>query len=87
MIVWKKKSLKPRLLVVLRVMQMTFIRRGDTAALKNWIADAPAVNPGTLASEQLRQQKNTFIVTVTLACRSAIRGGMDVHDALALSDS
>ena len=39
------------------------------------------------AKEQLRQIKNTFIVTVTLVCRSAIRGGMDVEDAFVLSDS
>ena len=31
--------------------------------------------------------KNTFIVTVTLASRAAIRGGMDAEDALSLSDS
>lgn len=33
------------------------------------------------------QQKNIFIVTATLASRNAIRGGMDVDDALSLSDS
>ena len=66
---------------------MNFVRRGDTAALKEWISDIPAVRAGVLASDQLRQSKNTFIVTATLVSRAAIRGGMDVSDALSLSDA
>lgn len=66
---------------------VNFVRRGDTAALKEWLADAPAVRGGILASDQLRQIKNTFIVTATLISRGAIRGGMDVDDALSLSDA
>ena len=66
---------------------VNFVRRGDTAALKEWIADAPAIRGGILASDQLRQIKNTFIVTATLISRGAIRGGMDVDDALSLSDA
>ncbi len=63
------------------------IRKGDTAALRKWVENAPAVRGGVLAAEQLRQMKNTFIVTATLASRSAIRGGMDVDAAFSLSDS
>lgn len=66
---------------------MDMIRKGDTAALREWIASAPAVNGGKLAIDQLRQMKNTFIVTATLASRAAIRGGLDVDDAFSLSDS
>ncbi len=66
---------------------MHIVRKGDTAALQEWIASAPAVRGGILAVEQLRQIKNTFIVTATLASRAAIRGGMDVDDAFTLSDS
>lgn len=65
---------------------MSIVRKGDTAALKEWIAAAPAIRSGVLAKEQLRQIKNAFIVTTTLACRAAIRGGMDVDDAFDLSD-
>ena len=39
-----------------------------------------------MAREHLRQYKNTFIVTATLAARSAIRGGMDAEEALSASD-
>lgn len=66
---------------------VSFVRRGDTAALKEWIENAPAVRGGVLASDQLRQIKNTFIVTATLVSRGAIRGGMDIDDALSLSDA
>ncbi len=41
---------------------------------------------GTMAQDALRQQKNLLIVTATLASRAAIRGGMDVETAFALSD-
>ncbi|NLD26011.1 MAG: helix-turn-helix domain-containing protein [Acholeplasmataceae bacterium] len=66
---------------------MNIVRKGDTGLLKDWITSAPAVRGGILAADQLRHIKNTFIVTTTLASRSAIRGGMDVDDALSLSDS
>ncbi len=66
---------------------MTIVRKGDTAALQEWIKAAPAVRGGIIAAEQLRQMKNTFIVSVTLASRAAIRGGMDVEDAFSLSDA
>ena len=66
---------------------MSFVSHGDTAALKEWLKNAPAVRPGTLSSDTLRQLKNTFIVTATLVSRAAIRGGADVNDALSLSDA
>ncbi|MBD5084955.1 MAG: helix-turn-helix domain-containing protein [Clostridiales bacterium] len=62
------------------------VRRGDSEALKKWIAAAPAVRGGVLAEDQLRQMKNTFIVTVTLITRAAIQGGLDAEEAFALSD-
>ncbi len=73
--------------VTLEQLLVNIVRKGDTAALREWIANAPAVQGGTLASDQIRQMKNTFIVTATLISRAAIRGGMDVEDALALSDA
>ncbi len=66
---------------------LNIVHHGDTGSLKRWLANAPAVKPGIIAQEQLRQTKNTFIVTATLVCRSAIRGGMDVHEAMSLSDA
>lgn len=66
---------------------MNLVRQGDSAALKEWMASAPAIRPGILAADQLRQHKNTFIVSATLVSRAAIQGGMDVNDALSLSDA
>ncbi len=66
---------------------MNIIRKGDVAALESFAQNAPAVRPGIMAREQLRQVKNTFIVTTAEASRAAIRGGMDVEDALTSSDA
>lgn len=63
------------------------IRKGDTAVLKEWVSTAPAVRAGIMAKEQIRQSKNTFIAAATIASRAAIRGGMDVEDALSISDA
>lgn len=66
---------------------MDLVRKGDTATLRQWIASAPAIRGGTLAGEQLRQMKNTLIVSATLISRAAIRGGMDPDEAFSLSDA
>lgn len=66
---------------------MDIVRKGDTAALKEWASSAPAVRGGVLAADQLRQLKNTFIVTTTLVSRAAIRGGITPDDAFSLSDA
>lgn len=65
---------------------LDMVMRGDVVALNEFMNNAPSVNEGKIAQEQLRQAKNIFIVTATLVSRAAIRGGMDVTNALALSD-
>lgn len=65
---------------------LDMVMRGDAVALNNFMSQAPALKAGTVAQEQLRQNKNIFIVTATLVSRAAIRGGIDVTAALALSD-
>ena len=64
-----------------------FVEKGDISALDEWLSKTGSVRGGTLAKEELRHVKNTFIVTITLISRAAIKGGMDVNDALQLSDS
>ena len=66
---------------------MNIIRKGDVSALETFAQEAPAVRPGVMAREQLRQVKNTFIVATAEASRAAIRGGMDAEDALTSSDA
>lgn len=63
------------------------ICKGDLHALAKWIKAPSAVQSSLLAGDPIRQRKNTFISTVTLASRAAIQGGMDQNDALSLSDS
>ena len=65
---------------------MQMIEKGDVSALCEWLSHAPSVRGGVIANDALRQLKNTFIVTATLASRAAIKGGMDTEDALSLSD-
>ena len=66
---------------------MDMVSRGDVQALTEWASVAPAVRGGRLADDACRQIKNTFIVSTTLTSRAAIRGGVDVEEALSLSDS
>lgn len=66
---------------------LRMVRKGDTPSLRQWIASAPAIRGGTLASDQLRQLKNTFVVTATLVSRAAIQGGLSTEDAFSLSDA
>lgn len=65
---------------------MNFVRKGDLDALNKFIEQPVVVNSGKIASDQIRQHKNIFIVSCTLVSRAAIRGGMDVNDSLSLSD-
>lgn len=62
------------------------VSHGDVSALAELVKKAPAVRSGKLASGQMRQLKNTFIVTATLVSRAAIRGGLDSEEALTMSD-
>lgn len=66
---------------------LRMVRKGDTASLRQWIASAPAIRGGTLASDQLRHVKNMFVVTATLVSRAAIQGGLSMEDAFTLSDA
>ena len=60
------------------------IRKGDTAALRQY--PLPPVRAGKVATEELRQRKNIFVVSATLFSRAAIQGGMDINLALTMSD-
>ena len=66
---------------------MDIVGRGDRAALKAWLEHAPAIRPGILSADALRQLKNLFVVSTTLASRAAIRGGLDTKTAFSLSDA
>ena len=65
---------------------MQMISMGDVGALCEWLSHAPSVRGGVIANDAMRQLKNTFVVTATLASRAAIKGGLNAEDALSLSD-
>ena len=68
-------------------LMLRMIRQGDMVSLKAWIDRAPAIRPGSMAPNQLRQQKNTFVTTATIVSRAAIEGGVPVEEAFQLSDA
>ena len=73
--------------LALEEMLMNIVERGDVPALNEWVSSAPAVRGGMIATDALRQLRNTLIVTATLTSRAAIRGGLAPDEALSLSDS
>ena len=66
---------------------LDIVRHGDCDTLDEWLSNPPAIHPGTLSNDLMRQYKNNIIIAVSLYARVAIRGGMDLVDAMRLSDS
>ena len=65
---------------------LQYIQDGNEEALEKLLKDSASLSEGQVADNALRQVKNIFISTATLACRSAILGGMDMEQAYQLSD-
>lgn len=63
------------------------IERGDLDALSKSIEEDYVGDLGTLSKDPVRNMKNLAIVLVTLASRSAIRGGLSPEVSFSLSDS
>lgn len=63
------------------------IENGNIAELRESLAEDYVGSIGILASNPLRQAKNHAIVLITLASRSAIRGGLSYEIAYSFSDS
>lgn len=65
---------------------LDYIRSGNVEGLKKFFSNAFSIQAGQLADNTLRQAKNILIVSVTLATRCAIEGGLDIESAYQLSD-
>lgn len=65
---------------------LDYIRAGNVEGLKTFFSNSFSIQAGQLADNTLRQAKNLLIVSVTLATRSAIEGGLDIESAYQLSD-
>lgn len=63
------------------------IRNGDLKALYASFKESYIGRIGTLSHDSLRQIKNIGIVVTTLACRSAIAGGLIPEIAFSMSDA
>ena len=50
-------------------------------------ANLSRLNMGKVSSTSLNALKNTFITSTTLACRAAVKGGLDYDRAMSLSDA
>lgn len=68
--------------------QMTkYVQEGNTSALRVLLEQqSSGISTGTVAENALRQEKNIFITTIALICRSAVAGGMTIEEAYGLSD-
>lgn len=64
-----------------------YVRRGRAQELKAYLASMPSFSYGTLSKDELRNEKNLFVVSATLWSRAAIAGGLPEEDALSMSDS
>lgn len=65
---------------------LQFVTSGDPDGLQQFLGSLPAGRPGKIADTHLRQQKNIFIVCVTIVSRAAIAGGLPVEESLTLGD-
>lgn len=62
------------------------IEKGNIEGLKDFVTNSTTIHEGIIASNAIRQAKNTTIVMITLATRAAIRGGLPTEMAFQLSD-
>lgn len=69
------------------VREFTSIEEGNIELLQQSLKEVYLGEVGTLAKNPLRNMKNRGIVVITLACRAAIRGGIEPELAFSLSDS
>ncbi|MEK4823087.1 helix-turn-helix domain-containing protein [Niallia sp. FSL W8-0951] len=65
---------------------LKYVELGNKEGLDQFIEQPFITHEGVMARDNLRQAKNTSIVTITLITRAAIRGGLDTEAAFQLSD-
>ncbi|MED3794948.1 helix-turn-helix domain-containing protein [Niallia alba] len=65
---------------------LKYVELGNREGLNQFIERPFITHEGVMARDNLRQAKNTSIVTITLITRAAIRGGLDTEVAFQMSD-
>lgn len=63
------------------------IRNGDLEGLRRALDEPMGGQPGILAGNELRSNKNLCIVVIAISTRSALAGGLNAEQAYSLSDS
>ena len=66
--------------------EFSSIENGDVEMLRKSLSEDYVGQVGTLAKNKLRHWRNLSIVVITLACRAAIRGGLQPEIAFSMSD-
>jgi AraC-like DNA-binding protein len=69
------------------VRQYTSIENGDRESYLKSIREAYTGELGTLSDDPVRNERNMAIVNITLACRAAMRAGINPEVAYSLSDA
>ena len=64
-----------------------YVEKGDVEGLSQFMKVIPPLTEGSVGPDNIRQSKNIFITTITLATRHAISGGLDIETAYQLSDT
>jgi YSIRK-targeted surface antigen transcriptional regulator len=64
-----------------------FVENGDESGLDQFMKAMPSIKEGSVGPNFIRQAKNIFIASITLATRHAIVGGLDIETAYQLSDT
>ena len=82
----QKESLKHNESYKVESFVTNIIKKGKPEDLAKLSFYSSNYNPGLIAPSALRQLKNTLIVSITLATRAAIEGGLDYDTAYLLSD-
>lgn len=67
-------------------LMLSYVTTGNVDAIQSFFQKPPTGRIGSIAHNELRQRKNTFICAATLISRAAIMGGMPSEIAFALSD-
>lgn len=67
-------------------MLLSCVEHGRTDEIRALFRRPAVGRAGTMSGDALRQQKNLLICTATLVTRAAVRGGLDIETAFALSD-
>lgn len=66
---------------------LEIVHNGDLNALNLFIKNMQTIRAGQIANTPIRNEKNLFIVSVTLISREAIKAGVNPEDALRMSDA